>query len=407
MPSTPLGWMLLVAGWAVGLAWMWRAATAIRGLSSLPDLLSMNDFAQGPGTGELPELSVVVPARNEEKAIEATLRSLLAIEGVALEIVAVDDRSTDRTGAIMDRLAEDVSLGVIATRQILRVLHVDLLPESWLGKTHAMAMAARVTTTKWLLFTDGDVLFREDSLARALAFAERDGADHLVLFPTMTTRSRGERMMMGFLQVFSVWTARPWKVADAKARDFLGMGAFNMIRRSVYEEVGGFEYLRLEVLEDLRLGFEVKRRGFAQRVALGPELLHIHWAEGVSGIMNNMTKNAFAAFRFRMPLLLMACGGMALVCLMPFAGLLMFRWTGAGMVLASAAGFGSIVALYRFYRRLTGTNTLYAFTFPIPACLLLYTVLRSMVLTLLRGGVIWRGTLYPLQELRKQCGPLR
>jgi len=227
------------------------------------------------------------------------------------------------------------------------------------------------------------------------------------LFPTMIIRSWGERMMMGFLQVFSVWTTRPWKVADAKARDFLGMGAFNMIRRSSYEAVGGFEHLRLEVLEDLRLGYEVKRRGFAQRVAFGPGLLHIHWAEGVSGIMNNMTKNAFAVFRFRMLLLMAACGGMALVCLMPFAGLLLCWWTGVGMVLASGVGIASILALYGFYRRFTGTNMLYAFTFPIPACLLLYTVLRSMVLTLLRGGVIWRGTLYPLRELRKQCGPLR
>jgi glycosyltransferase involved in cell wall biosynthesis len=408
MPTTPLGWVLLSAAWAVALAWGWRAATAIRGLSSMPDLSSMNGAGQWSVAAELPALSVVVPARNEEMAIEATLLSLLAIEGVALEIVAVDDRSTDRTGIIMDRIAEEVASGAIATKQILRVHHVDHLPEGWLGKTHAMAMAARMTTAKWLLFTDGDVLFREDSLARALDFAERDGADHMVLFPTMIIRSRGERMMMGFLQVFSVWTTRPWKVADAKARrDFLGMGAFNMIRRSVYDSLGGFEALRMEVLEDLRLGYEVKRGGFAQRVAFGPDLLHIHWAEGVSGIMNNMTKNAFAVFRFRMLMLLLACGGMALVCLMPFAALLLWRWAGVGVVLASVAAMVSIVALYRFYRRFTGTSALYAFTFPIPACLLLYTVLRSMVLTLLRGGVIWRGTLYPLQELRKQCGPLR
>jgi len=295
---------------------------------------------------------------------------------------------------------------LIVTRQRLRVHHVDFLPEGWLGKTYAMALAAGMTTAPWLLFTDGDVMFREDSLARALAFAERDGADHMVLFPTMIVRSRGERMMMGFLQVFSVWTTRPWKVADAKARDFLGMGAFNMIRRNAYDAIGGFEFLRMEVLEDLRLGFEVKRQGFAQRVAFGPGLLQIHWAEGVSGIMNNMTKNAFAVFRFRMVMLMTACGGMALVCLMPFAGLLLWRWTGLGILFASGIGIGSILALYRFYRRFTGTNMLYAFIFPIPACLLLYTVLRSMVLTMFRGGVMWRGTLYPLAELRKQCGPL-
>jgi glycosyltransferase involved in cell wall biosynthesis len=373
----------------------------------MPDLLRMGGSPLEEGASGAPALSVVVPARNEERAIEATLRSLLAVEGITIEIVAVDDRSTDATGSIMDRIAAEVASGLIPTRHGLRVHHVEQLPEGWLGKTHAMAMAARMTTAPWLLFTDGDVFFRADSLARALGFAERDGADHLVVFPTLIFRSKGERMMLGFLQAFAVWTTRPWRVADRRARrDFLGIGAFNMIRRTVYDSIGGFEFLRMEVLEDMRLGYEVKHRGFAQRAAFGLNLVRIHWAEGVFGIMDNLTKNAFAIFRFRLSLLLAACCGVALICVFPFVGFLLSAWASEWIELASLLVVATLLALYRFYQRFTGTSFLYAFTFPVPACLLLYAILRSMVLTLFRGGVVWRGTHYPLRELRKQCGPL-
>jgi glycosyltransferase involved in cell wall biosynthesis len=398
-------WLALIVNWMVALAWIWRVTEAIRGLSSIPDLFAEDESGE-TRTGEVPRLCVVVPARNEEKAIEATLLSLLEIEGLELEIVAVDDRSTDATGKIMDRLSAQWS-DAARTTQRLRVIHITDLPAGWMGKTHAMAVAARTTTAPWLLFTDGDVQFRHDSLARAMRFAERERADHLVLFPTLILRSWGERMMIGFLQAIAVWTSRPWRVGDPSSRrDFLGIGAFNMIRREVYDAMGGFEALRMEVLEDLRLGYEVKRNGFSQRVVFGHELIRIHWGEGAFGIVNNLTKNAFAVFRFRVALLMAALCGLIVVCIVPFFELFWDLLRGGAIAAASVPVMLCLVVLYRFYRRFTGSSVLYAFTFPLAALLFLFAILKSLSLTLFRGGVMWRGTLYPLRELRKQCGPL-
>jgi glycosyltransferase involved in cell wall biosynthesis len=401
------GWMILVVGWVVALGWAWRVGVAIRGFRGMPDLLKRPVNRGVTKAGDSPVLSVVVPARNEEKAIEATLRSLFRVIGVPLEIVAVDDRSTDGTGRIMDRLAEEIKNGRTATTHSYRVIHVDNLPAGWMGKTHAMATGARLTTAPWLLFTDGDVTFREDSLARALTYVDRVTADHLILFPTLILRSSGERMMMGFLQVFAVWCSRPWRASNPNAmRDFLGLGAFNMIRRSVYDSIGGFEALRMEVLEDLRLGYEVKKRKFRQHVVFGHNLLRIHWAEGAMGIVNNLTKNAFAIFRFHLWLIVAAMVGVAVLCLLPFLGLFFIQSGGLWILLPSVLTLLALGAMYESFKHFTGTSAVYALTFPFAACLFLYALGQSLSMTMRGGGVTWRGTFYPLQELKKQCGPL-
>lgn len=400
--SSSFAWLLLIVNWTVALAWVWRVVEAIRGLSSIPDLL-VEDGSEDTWSGEPARLCVIVPARNEEKAIEATLLSLLEIEGVDLEIFAVDDRSTDATGKIMDRLSGQRE----GSPQRLKVIHITDLPAGWMGKTHAMSVAARMTTAPWMLFTDGDVQFRRDSLVCAMRFAEHERVDHLVLFPTLILRSWGERMLIGFMQAIAVWTSRPWRVSDPKSRrDFLGVGAFNMIRREAYDSVGGFEALRMEVLEDLRLGYEVKRHGLRQRVVFGQDLVRIHWGEGAFGIVNNLTKNAFAVFRFRVALLVVALCGLLMVCIVPFLNFLFGLLMGGAIAAASLLVLLSVAALYRFYSRFTDSSILYAFTFPLAALLFLFAVVKSLVLALFRGGVMWRGTLYPLRELRKQCGPL-
>jgi glycosyltransferase involved in cell wall biosynthesis len=387
--------MLIVLGltaWAVALLWVVSTAVALIKLPEIPDLL---DEKYGQALAEPPRIAVIVPAKNEASDIEATLRSVLALEGVRAEVIAVDDRSTDETAAIMDRVAaEDTKV---------RVLHIKKLPDGWTGKTHAMALAARQATVEWLLFTDGDILFAKDALLRAINFADSERADHVVIFPTLILKSFGERAMIAFFQGVSALFSRFWRIPIEGTKESLGVGAFNLIRADVYRKVGGFEALRMEVLEDLRLGFEVKRQGYRQRVAFGRDLVRVRWAVGAIGMVRNITKNLFAVFRFRIVVTLGACAGMAVFCLSPFIAIVGGWWMRGATLVVMAM----LLLLYRYYRQFTGISVWYALTFPLAALLVLYAVLRSMVLTLARGGVMWRGTLYPLAELRKFAGPLR
>ncbi|MGA7352350.1 MAG: glycosyltransferase, partial [Acidobacteriaceae bacterium] len=316
-------------------------------------------------------------------------------------IIAVDDRSTDSTGAILDRLAAEP----VPPNKTLTILHVETLPEGWMGKTHAMALAARQTATPWLLFTDGDILFGPDTLERALRFAHASNADHVALALTLILQSAGERMMTTVFGLFTLLSFRPWKTPDPAAKhDSVGVGGFNLIRASVYRAIGGFEALRMEVLEDLRLGFEVKRQGYRQHVVFGRDLIRVHWASGALGMTHNLSKNFFAMFRFRPAALVAGVIILALLFFAPFAGLFA-PWPIRSASLVALA----MIALAHSYssRHFTGISILYLFTLPIGAALLVYALLRSMILTLLRGGVVWRGTFYPLRDLRRHAGPLR
>ncbi|HYK36671.1 glycosyltransferase [Alloacidobacterium sp.] len=380
--------------WLIALLWIWRSAVALRNLPKLPNLLNEKETSAGN-----PGLAVIVPARNEEQAIGQMLHSLLAQEGVFIEILAVNDRSTDKTGEIMDRIAAEGR----EQGKSISVIHIRELPAGWMGKTHAMALAARQAAAPWLLFTDGDILFREDCLRRAISYAEKE-ADHLVLFPTLILKTAGERMMLSAFQALSFLSTRPWKTSDPKSRDSLGIGAFNLIRSEVYSSIGGFEGHRMEVLEDIKLGHQVKRHGFRQHVVLGRDLIQVHWAAGTLGIVRNLTKNIFAVFRFQPMLLLAACIAIAAFCLTPFYCLF-----GSWMMLsASILALGSMLEIYRYCERhINGIPTAYFLLLPVAACVIVYMLLRSMIVTMAQRGIVWRDTFYPLSELRKHAGPLR
>ena len=389
----------MFAGWSwlIALVWLSRVLPALRMLPRIPNLLDTAYDAADNSTA-WPSITVIVPAKNEAAAIEHSLRSLLASDFPHLAIIAVDDRSTDATGPIMDRIAAEPD-----ARGRLQVLHVTELPEGWLGKPRAMALAAADVESDWLLFTDADVLFAPDAIRRAMTYAMRSQADHLVVFPTLVLRGWAEKMLIAFFQSVSALAARPWKIADPKAtRDYIGVGAFNMVRRSVYDKLDGYTALRMEVLDDMRLGYRVKQAGYAQRVAFGKNLLRIRWADSAWGILENLTKNLFAVFRFRVPLLLLACVGLAGLCLTPFLALAVpgaARWAGLVTLI------GLLMLNLRYWKQ-THISPLYLALFPAATLLFLITLVRSMLLVLWRGGVLWRGTLYPLKELRRHAGPL-
>lgn len=400
----------------LGLAWFSRIVDAALGMRHIADIAHPQWDRQPPTPCGEPRVTIIVPARNEEDHIRETLTRLLALDYSNYEVIAVNDRSTDHTGEIMNEVASGIgSSGDRAngpsgiqspdnpiTRSSdqarLRVLHISDLPPGWLGKTHAMWTASQLATGDWLLFTDADVVFKPDSLRRAITYAEHERADHVVLFPRMVMHSPGERMMIAFFQALFVFGHRPWKTSDPKARDHMGVGAFNMVRRSAYEQVGTYRALRMEVLDDMKLGKVLKNAGFAQRNVFGEDLISIHWAKGALGIVNNLTKNFFAVLSFQVWRTLASIAGLAFLNLGPFLGVwLAHGWLRSPYAIALLSLFG----IYWGMSSKSAVPPYYFFLHPISTGLFVYTLLRSMIHTFRNDGIIWRGTRYPLEELRK------
>ncbi len=378
-----------ITGCALGLLWLWRLADAAVGVPKIADISEAEWDRKPPAS---PRVSIIVPACNETADIEATLTHLLDLDYDNYEVIAVDDRSRDRTGEIMETIAAAAPPGR------LKVVHITDLPPGWMGKPHAMWNASNLATGDWLLFTDADVLFKSDALRRALAYAESQPADHLVLFPRMIMQHPGERMMIAFFQTLFVFGHRPWKVADPTTRDHIGVGAFNLIRRKVYDALGTYQALRFDVLDDMKLGKVVKNAGYAQRNVFGADLISIRWARGAWGVVDNLTKNFFAIMSFQWPRALASCCALAFLNLMPFAGVWMARgWARLGYAVA----LFSMFSIYVGMSRKSDIPPYYFVLHPVSTLLFVYTMLRSTFLTLGRGGVVWRGTLYPLEELRK------
>jgi glycosyltransferase involved in cell wall biosynthesis len=402
------------AGGVLALAWFSRIVEAALGMPRVADI-ARPEWDRKPASAEgEPKVSIIVPARNEAEHIRETLLRLLALDYSNYEIIAVNDRSTDSTGQIMDEVARSCgadtpvrvwaasSLSVVAgggaRAKRLKVIHISKLPSGWMGKTHAMWRAGQQATGDWLLFTDADVLFKPDSVRRAIAYAEAEKADHVVLFPRMIMKQWGERMMIAFFQALFVFGHRPWKVADPKARDHMGVGAFNMVRRNVYDAIGTYVALRMEVVDDMKLGKVIKNAGFRQRNVFGEDLISLRWAQGAFGVVNNLTKNFFAVLSFQWQRTLATIFGLGFLNLGPFLGVwLAHGWARVPYAIA-------LLSLFLIYHGMSGMSAVpsyYFFLHPISTSLFMYTLLRSMVHTLANGGIVWRGTRYPLEELRK------
>ncbi len=391
-----MNWPMLGGG-ILGTIWSWftiNAAVGIRKLSELTDphwAIPAGEIVSQATGARTPRASIIVPARNEERTIASAMETLMASDYPELEVIAINDRSTDRTGAVLDG---------IATRypDRLRVIHVAELPDGWLGKTHAMAAGARAASGEWLLFTDADVHQRADLMRRAIAYAEGTRTDHLVVLPSMLTYSWGERMMVALFQAIFIFAQRPWKVRDPNARDFMGVGAFNLVRRKAYDAIGGYEKLALAVLDDMKLGEMVKKNKFRSDCAFGKNMVEIYWARGAFGMMHNLVKNFFAALRYNVAFVFFAVVMLLLIHVGPWAGAMFASgWAKTGYLVSLLC----ILVVYIGMSPRSGVRPVYFLLQPIAAVLLAYSIALSAVLTLWRGGVVWRGTKYSLKELRE------
>ncbi|HET9698583.1 MAG TPA: glycosyltransferase family 2 protein [Terriglobales bacterium] len=380
-----------IVGVVLGLLWLGRVAESAFGMRKVPDISKPDWDRDIPA--DPPRISIIVPARDEEENIESALHSLTNLEWPNYEVIAVNDRSTDRTPEIMQHVAREHDAD-----HRLKIITITNLPHGWLGKPHAMQTAAQQATGDWLLFTDADIVFRGDVLRRAMAYIADSKADHLVIFPTHIDWSVSKKIMLAGFNMLFLFGHRPWKTADPKSRDHMGVGAFNLVKRSVYNAIGASEKLKLEIIEDMRLGKLVKDAGYAQRNVFGRDLLLLPWGGGAVDIIRNLTKNFFALMHFSVPRALGACFLLLFFNITPFV-LIWFAvgWAKLGFAVA-------LFAIFCLYLGMSWYSPIYPFYFffhPISTGMLIYTMFVSMTHTLRNNGVIWRGTRYSLEELRK------
>lgn len=375
-------------GWGIALVWLVSAVRAIRfqRCTRLSWLTGNDDKI-----GIWPKVSVIVPARNEEPQIANCLASLLSLDYSDFEIIAVNDRSTDQTGMLMERMA--------ASDSRLSVMHVDQLPAGWLGKTHALHRGAQHATGRYLLFTDGDVIFARPTLRLAIRYAVDHQIDHLCLLPRALTQGYWETALTQFVGLLFVLSTRPWAVNRSAPGAYTGVGAFNLVRREAYQRCGGHSAVKLDVIDDMALGWLFRKHGLRSRILMGDDLLSLRWYRGVQGLIRGIEKNSFAAMGFSLAHLGLFTLLFAVAFAAPYLALL-------GLPQVSYWGYACAVLIlhgaFTYWNHGAGNGWYIGLSVPFAALLCLWALWRSAVITLRRGGIQWRDTFYPLRDLQKK-----
>ncbi len=380
---------LAIAAAAAVLTALWFPGAAL-GLLTLSRLRRLSAL-DPPAPSRWPRVSIVVPARNEGGTIEAATRSKLASGYPDLELVLVDDRSEDETGALVDGLA--------AGDPRVRALHVETLPEGWLGKVHALARGTEAASGSWLLFADADVHLAPEALRRAVAWAEAERLDHAVVMPEV---DRGGFLLEAAYSAFGRYFAvsqRLWDVGRRGSSASVGVGAFNLVRREALARTPGFAELRMDVLDDLALGAMLARHGARAGVVAGVGLVGVRWYRDFADLARGLEKNVFVLLGCRAWRGFVAAGAMLALDLAPLAALVLpgahpaLRALGAGALcvgaLVSAAG-----------ARRVGRRIFPATLIPIGTLLLAGVIVRAGVLGTIRGGIFWRGTYHSSEDVR-------
>ncbi len=337
-----------------------------------------------------PRVSIIAPALNEQRHLEAAVHSLLAQDYPQLELVLIDDRSTDATPQILARLA--------AGQPRLRCVTVRGLPPGWLGKNHANWLGAQAASGELLLFTDADVVMAPGAVDRAVACLERGAWDHLAVAPRVVLPGAIlSQFTLYFGVLFSMYS-RPWSARDPRSRAHVGIGAFNLVRRDAYLACGGHERIRLRPDDDMKLGKLLKLGGFRQDFLNGNGAVEVEWYGSWREVRDGLMKNLFAGSGYSVAVTI--AGSLAQLALL--AGpVLALPFGGAVARTLNLASCALLLALGALCAPQFGTRRWGGVLLPAFALFGAWLMWRSMLLALLRGGIDWRGTRYPLAELRR------
>ncbi len=320
--------------------------------------------------------------------MEAALSSRLRSAYPDLEFILINDRSADGTGEIMDRVAAGDSRA--------KTIHVTDLPEGWLGKVNALRLGAAAARGEWLLFSDADVHISGDALEKAVYMAETERLDHLAVMPELNPCGFLTDSALATLQDFALrWVT--WDSEASRPGAAVGIGAFNLVRRSAFERTPGFEWLRLEVIDDMGLALMMKRHGFRGRAVHGRDCVDITFVNSFRELTASCDKGIFAGANYNCGILAAAILAGALFDIVPFV--LLFAGGAASLLAALSCMTALLKTLIasRWNRR----PLLPALCLPLGGAICAYLSLHSMFAALRHGGIRWRDSFYPLAKLKE------
>jgi glycosyltransferase involved in cell wall biosynthesis len=363
------------------LSWLVTALLAIWIVLTVQTVVNLLVFRRLERASESSDsrVSIVIPARNEERYIGKTLDAALAQDYSDLEVIVVDDGSTDATATEIATRASDPRLVSLSSRP---------LEPGWLGKPNALATGARRATGKWILFMDADVILHPKTLRDAVVACERHGWDHLALLPHFEREGFWEELLMPVIPVVAFIFVPSFLSFVRRARLAAGGGAFGLVRREAYESIGGHDAIRNSVVDDIRLAMELKSAGFVSNARMGLHRLSLRMYHGFDEIVEGFTKNVHTGF--------------GRSTLRPVVFLLLSLWVGVTPFLwpffHTVPELGASLGLLLFCRALVqirlGFPLWPIFLSPVTTILALFIAQRSLRMARREGVVRWRGREY-------------
>lgn len=339
---------------------------------------------------QLPSVSIIFAALNEGSNLEKTLSSFLMLNYPNLEIIAINDRSTDETPNILENIQ--------AKYPKLKVFHIQELPKGWLGKNHALHFASQHAKGDWLLFTDADAFIKEPGISNAISYAMERKVDHVTIYENHSPKQFWLKILLLGSYICYCMEIKPWRTRYTWSKKYVGHGAFNLVKKDSYFKCGGHRDIAMECLDDMKLGHLMKANGFKQDMVNGRDFVERDWYISFTDMIKGFQKNSFAHFNFQLRTFLRDFVFAILIFIWPFLSVVYYhgpiRWVNFINILLTLLLSSYVATKFRVQKR-------YAICYPIAISLLLYAVWNSVISTYKNNGILWRGTYYPLKSLKK------
>jgi len=385
MISLQIPFMILIAGgciyWLLQLVCLGiltkRSVPALKGIEITDSI-------------EWPKLTIVIPAHNEAHSIEKAVESRLDDDYPYLEFILIDDRSTDGTSEIIDKIA--------ARDSRVTSIHIRELPEGWLGKVFAMQRGVSEATGDWFLFSDADVHVKRGTLKRAISYCETRNVDHLTILPEIWPRTFFVDLLFSIMVRHVYFKMRVWAIGRKRLSASGGIGAFNLVRRTAFERINGFYRLKLAILDDVALGKILKQSGARCAVLNGREYVGLYWYRSLREVALGIQRILFGySAKFNFIRIVASCIFLLWAELFPFLLLipvpfLFHPFIGLSFLLISLA---TSLSINHWLNR----SALSAILFPIAMPIYIFLILISAVVDLRRGGIFWGNKFFPTEIL--------